>query len=291
MIKFPYVLLIIFILMFSACEEIIQIELDDGVTRLVVEGRIEKLKGSRNGYQRIILSTTDNYFSQVSPPSVNDAKVIVYDDFGNSYPFTESATQPGVYETDSLFAEVFRTYTLIIDYDGETYSGEVRMLSVPPIDSIYQEFQEDTRSFGNRGDDSPEGYIAMVDFTDPAGAQNYYQWEILLDGEFQIEADPANLFLRLQNDEFFDGQKVIGHQPDNTLFLDPGQAVVIRQIALSQLAYDYYSLLFSQSAERGVFDTPPATVRGNVQNITDPGHYPLGYFSAAEVAEAYLIIF
>jgi hypothetical protein len=33
----------------------------------------------------------------------------------------------------------------------------------------------------------------------------------------------------------------------------------------------------------GPFQSPPATVRGNIINTTDKANYPLGYFSLSEI--------
>ena len=276
--------------MFVSCEEIIDIDLDEGVTRLVVEGRVEKIQGRLSGSQVIKLSTTDDYFSQAHTPEVQGAVVVVSDDLNNTFQFMESATEPGSYTTDSLFAETDRTYTLTIEYDGDTYTAQETLLSVAAIDSIYQVYQEDYRPSVHGGNDLDEGYVPTIDYSDPAGIENYYQWEIYVDGEYRIEADPGNLFRLIQNDELYDGQQVIGHTPDGHLFLEPGQVVMIRQMSLSRVGYDFLSLFFSQSAERGMFDTPPATIRGNVINVTDSGHYPLGIFGASEVAEAEIVI-
>ncbi len=44
------------------------------------------------------------------------------------------------------------------------------------------------------------------------------------------------------------------------------------------------------SGGRGLFDTPPEPIRGNIENVTDPEHYALGYFGASEISEARLVI-
>ena len=70
-----YRLLVILISMaaFIGCQEIVDVELEEGPSRLVVEGRIEKYKD--NGYQVIKLSTTDDYFSNSDNPPATGAFV------------------------------------------------------------------------------------------------------------------------------------------------------------------------------------------------------------------------
>ena len=56
---------------------------------------------------------------------------------------------------------------------------------------------------------------------------------------------------------------------------------------ISERFYAFMFILLQQNPEDGggPFETQPATVRGNCQNITNPDNFPLGYFRASEVAE------
>ena len=78
------------------------------------------------------------------------------------------------------------------------------------------------------------------------------------------------------------------YQPNDEVAIVSGQSVEIRQIALSPDAYDYYVALFDQNAlgSGDPFSIPPANVRGNVRNLTNPDQHALGYFEAAEVSVA-----
>ncbi|UCE17487.1 MAG: DUF4249 family protein [Gemmatimonadota bacterium] len=88
------------VLLCLSCTDVIEINLDEGTVRLVVEGRIELIKESPSGYQRIRLTTTAPYFSNEPAPVAAGARVIVTVS-GRNYPFTESHTVPGLYETGS----------------------------------------------------------------------------------------------------------------------------------------------------------------------------------------------
>lgn len=67
---------------------------------------------------------------------------------------------------------------------------------------------------------------------------------------------------------------------------------MVRQIGFSEATFRHYFALFEQSAagHGSPFAVPPGSLRGNVANLTDPAHYPLGYFWAAEVAEARAVL-
>jgi hypothetical protein len=88
------------------CQEVIQVDLEEGKKRLVVEGRIEKIKGQNNGYQSITLSTTSDYFSNSQTPRVSGATVSVTDGSGNIFPFQESSSTKGLYETNDCLLKL-----------------------------------------------------------------------------------------------------------------------------------------------------------------------------------------
>ena len=105
----------------GACEKVVELDLPEGPKQLVVEARIERIKGTVSGSQRIRLTTTDAYFSDSAAPPATLATVSVTDDAGRTFIFTESGKDPGLYGTESLLAEVSHSYTLRIDYQGERY--------------------------------------------------------------------------------------------------------------------------------------------------------------------------
>ena len=75
------------------------------------------------------------------------------------------------------------------------------------------------------------------------------------------------------------------------MVIEVGNEVTIKQIGLSETAFDYYFLLFDQAGKTGqLIDTPPATIRGNIRNVTNPDNYPLGYFGASEISEMSILI-
>jgi len=264
----------------SGCERIVDIDLDEGPTRLVVEGRIERIKEAPSGNQRIRLTTTAAFFSNAPTPPATGALVSVSDDRGGVFPFAETA--PGIYTTADLVAEIGAAYTLTVDWDGDTYRASATALAVPPIDRLYFLFEEETVVT------EVEGYRATIDYVDPASRANFYLWEQIVDGRIELLPDPGNAFSLISEDEFYDGQAVIAYQPNDHVALDVGQLVEIRQVALSREAYDYYSALFEQNAlgSGDPFSIPPANVRGNVRNLTSPGRFAPGFFEAAEVSVA-----
>ncbi len=264
----------------AGCERVVDVDIPAPEPRLVVEGRIERIKEAPSGRQRIRLSTTAGFFDNRLPPPATGASVIVVDGSGLVFPFPE--VEPGLYEAENLFANVGETYTLILEYQGDTYEASALLHDVPPIDSLYFEFEEESLII------EEAGFRAAIDFVDPAGVENYYLWEQLVDGVNEIPPDPQNNLNLVSKDEFYDGRDVTGFQPSDEVAIQPGQHAEIRQIALSRLAYDYYYALFEQNAlgTGNPFSFPPANVRGNVTNLDRPYKYAFGLFEAAEVSVA-----
>ena len=86
-------LLVIFFGIFSSCEDVIDVELNEAPPRLVVEANLNLW---RNGNaSAIIRLTTTGPFFENGVPFVSDASVTVTDENGNLYPFLYS--QNGIY--------------------------------------------------------------------------------------------------------------------------------------------------------------------------------------------------
>jgi hypothetical protein len=274
-----YLIVIIGLITFisMSCQEVITIDLEEGPKRLVVEGRIERDKENPSGYQAIRLSTTADYFINDVMPPATGAEVIISDDQGDSYPLTESGSDKGLYETNNLFSEINREYTITIVYENETYQGKETMLPVAPIDSMYQRFREE-----NTFDEA--GIRISIDYSDPVEQTNYYYWEQYRNGTTLINPNPGTKFTLISNDELYNGQTIRGKIPNDALIYVAGDRAEIKQIALSEFAYRYYFAIFEQEGNRGGLNTPPAAIRGNIQNLTNPDRYPLGYFYASEIS-------
>jgi len=268
------------LLLTGACERVVGVTLDEGPKRLVVEARLERVKENINGRQRIRLTTTDAYFSGAIAPPARGAVVTVSDGSGTTVRFSESASEAGVYETNALTVQLGATYSLQIEFGGDRYIASETALSVAKIDSLYF-----TNGSGVVG--SAPGLRATIDVVDPRGIKNFYLWDQFVDGRRLVFADTSFPSRAAASDELLDGRRIRAYQPYEGVVVKSGQQVLVRQIALSESMYRYYLALSEQAGNDGSpFGVPAASVRGNVENITNPSRRPLGYFMAAEVAEA-----
>jgi hypothetical protein len=270
---------LLFLIGAAGCERTVSLNAPEGVKRLVVEARLERVQGAVTGAQRIRLSTTDAYFSRTAPPPARGAIVRVVDDSARVFPFTEVAADPGAYATTGLVVVPGRKYTLRITYAGDEYTSTETVLPAVPIDSLY--FTQRLSQVG-----PTTGLRATISVTDPPTVKNYYLWDQFIDGRRLLGDDSSSYSRLTTDDDFFDGGTVSDLQPFAGIALKSGQLVMIRQVSISQQAQQYYEALTSQALNDGSpFGVAPANLRGNVINTTRPTSPALGYFIAAGVSE------
>jgi hypothetical protein len=271
-------LLVVASVMLTACERVVDLDLPEGTRRLVVEGRLERVIGSVSPHQVIRLSTTSPYFADDVQPPASGASVRVTDESGHTVTFAEA--EPGQYVTDELTVVVGMRYTLHITWGGEDYQASEVAQGVAPILDLYFDPPKPGRFSGE------EGVRATIDLEDPAGVENYYLWDQFIDGVRVLGPDSTFRYRVVAYDDAFDGLAIRGFQPYEGIDIPPGAMVLMRQVGLSKDMYRYYFALSDQvSSDGSPFAVPPSSVRGNVANLSDALHYPLGYFHAAEVAE------
>ncbi|MEM6830455.1 MAG: DUF4249 domain-containing protein [Bacteroidota bacterium] len=277
-----YISTVIIALGLFSCDVETTVELGAPEQKLVVEGRIEYNEADPVLEQTITLSVLGDFFENATTPRATGAQVSVTDGDGNRFDFLE--TGEGVYQNTSLVGEIGQRYTLQIDWNGEQFEAIETLTAVAPIDSIYQVFEE-----GNVFED--EGIKIAIDFTDPSGTEDFYFWETYLENELQILPDPGNKNNLIGSDEFFDGNKIEGYFPNEEAVFAVGASVSVKQLGVSENAYNYYFTLYDQAGKIGaLIDTPPIPVRGNIRNLTNPDNFPLGYFYASQVDEkAYVV--
>ncbi len=254
-------LLVIFFGIFSSCEDVIDVELNDAPPRLVVEANLNRWQDG-NASSAVRLTTTAAFFDN-NVPFVTDAEITITDENGEVYPFTY--TQNGVYRAD-LTPRLNTEYTLRIIYQNETYTATETLYTVAQL-----EFVEQRDDGGFTGEDIE----LKAFFTDPPGQRNFYFFEGLSE-----RGDVLDVY----NDEFFDGNTIFGYYLVEDLA--PGDEVQFNIYGVSEAYYNFMFILLQQTSDQGggPFETQPATVRGNIVNETNPANFPLGYFRVSEVS-------
>lgn len=254
----------------SACEEVVDLDLPQGETRLVVEGRIT----DQPGVNEVKLSTTLPYFDSNADPAVSNATVLLSDDQGRLDTLKENPAGSGRYPIETP-GQIGYTYVIdILTPEGKRYRSEPeRLMAVAAIDSIYYRLDPATDP------DEEDEYDVLLNARETPGEPNFYRWRIAVNGVYRQK--PFDLFYA--NDDFLDGNDVIGFQVN----FDPvfaGDSIRVDQWSISEAYFDYLDLVWQQTAIiGGIFDPPPAPIKGNIYSPDDRTIPAYGFFNASAI--------
>ncbi|MBZ9787456.1 DUF4249 domain-containing protein [Psychroflexus sp. CAK57W] len=252
-----------FVSLFIACEDVVEVDLEEAQPRLVVDAILQWEKGTTGKNQTIKLSRTRGFFEE-EPRPVSGARVVVSNNSNVEFNFEEIS--PGEYVTSSFEPELNEFYSLRIELNGDVYSAEETLKPVVPIDLIEQIDQ---------GGFSGEDIELKAFYTDPEGEENYYLFKFF--APFLAFPD-----LSVFDDEFNDGNQIFGLFSEEDL--EPGMDVSIQLHGISKEYYNFLEILLAQAGSAGgPFETQPATVRGNIKNGKDADELIFGYFGLSEV--------
>lgn len=289
---FHYFLLgLLLIGLLSACEDVIDIDLDEGTPQLSVDAWLTDQVST----QVIKLRTTRAYFDNQAAPLVLGASVTVEDSEGNVFEFTDDDNNGDYTWTPSSPAEVLgvigRDYTLTVSYDGETYQATSTARRTPRIDSLVYEFREER--LGN-----PGGYYASIYARDLPGAGDCYWIRTFKNGEFINRPSDINL---AYDAGFSPGGNIDGlyfitpireginsfvDDGDNG-FLPPyevGDHIRVEIYSITEDAYFFFQEVRTQLTNGGLFAVPLTNVRTNIINQSpNATQKAVGYFGVSAV--------
>lgn len=236
----------VFLLAFSSCEKVIDVDLNDADQKVVIEGTI--LRGDT--VQRVRITKTQNFDESTPAPTVDNAIVTVTDNLGNTGTFVSVGN--GWYELTSYPGVEGRTYSLNAVVDGIAYSGSSTMPNFQPLDSLYVEFYP----FG------ADTLISLVPaHFDEAGISNFYQFHIYTNHQ-------KDKGIYIQDDQFTDGNLTV--QPLFVSELEIDDTVRVDLFCIDKPVYTYFNQLSVNSSNSATPANPVSNLSGGC----------LGYFSA-----------
>ena len=252
--KYIYSTLIATSLLFTSCEEVIDLNLDQHEQRVVIDAN---LFVGENDYNAIKLTYSSPFYSEdysfISTASVQ----ITNTSTNESYPFTY--TSNGNYVNANFNPETNATYELEIVVNGNTYKATSKVWEAPVIENI-----EQVNDAGFTGD----SYEIRFYYQDPGDSEDYYLAQTL---------DTEENDFSVSNDQFTNGNLI-----RDLYFADKeqqGETIVYGLAKIDKNYYNYLSKLFSNGASAGnPFATPTGTLKGNIINTTNENEFPLGYF-------------
>lgn len=260
-----YMFLLFIGLSFTGCEDVVNVDLDTAEPKLVIDAVIKWQKGTPGDVQKIKLSTTTNYYSNVIP-AVSGATVFITNSTASVFNFTETPNT-GEYICTNFVPVINETYTLTVISNGETYTATDTLLPTPTIDLVQQ---QTVPGFGG------EDQIQVKFFFQDNGAEdNFY----LVGVKNNTIVYPEYGAL---SDEFFQGNQMFGFYENENL--EAGNVLDLSVQGISERYYNYMGKLLNIAGSDGgnPFVAPPATLKGNIVNQTHPDKYPLGFFCLGE---------
>jgi hypothetical protein len=266
------ILPLLLLVQFISCTERIEIDLDEGTVRLVVEGSVTTDTMSH----RVILTRTTSYYFGKEAPVVSGAAVTIT---SGSKTVQLNEETPGVYVTDPYFFGVEgQTYTLGIRLASQVggyseYSATSVISKAVKLDSAELVFHPDW---------SGEGlWEVRCSFMDHR-TSDFYRFLVSRNGT--LLSDTLDKWF-VTDDRFFSGGYAAGttvyllDQGSDDERLEAGDEVMIE---LNSIGRDYAGFIQDAQAElmgsNPLFSGPPANVKGNISNGA------IGFFAAYTVS-------
>lgn len=265
-----YIIVLLISLFFTSCEDVIDVDLPTGETKLVIDASINWQLNTSGNQQTILLSTTTGYY-EPTVPKVSGAIVFVTNSDTNIvYDFTENPGT-GAYICTTFEPVLNANYELTVIYQGENFTATEKMTAVVPIDKVEQE----NDFFG--------GDIIKVNafFTDNGASDDFYMFKF----KPSYSAVPS---YRTSNDEFFQGNQFSTFYASDEL--KSGDTVAITIYGTSEQFSNYMRLLLDITGGGGPFSTAPAQVKGNITNKSNYNNRAYGFFRLSQIDEVHYII-
>lgn len=260
-------ILLLMILFLTACQDVVDIDLNTANPQFVIEGVVT----DQGGPYRISITKTVNFDDLSEYPAVSGAFVVISDGH-----VTDTLTEvaPGIYQTQALpQGQAGRSYQLTVQAEGRTFAATSTMPAAVPFDSLT--LDRGTLPFGGG-----ERILVVPNYNDPLGLGNNYrfvQWinGIRLSGIF-VSDDRNSDGIRVTRPLFAPGG-------DDDQEIKIGDTVMVEMLSIDRDTYKYFYAL-----DAGAGNGPNAGVPANPDN--NFGGACLGYFSAQTVQRRSLII-
>lgn len=242
--------LMIAMLFFTSCEELIEVDLNTADPRYVIEA--ELLNGIET--QKIRVTQTVPFDSNVPSKVIDHAEVQVWSSEGRVYNFYTIGQ--GYYQIDRLVPRSALEYRLSVRVDGEEFTATERMHDFVPVDSVG--IVEETIF-------NEINYSVLFKFNDPAEEENFYKYAV------SVNEQPFR-FLQVQSDKYNNGLYVTHQLMDYAKPFELGDTIVIRRQNISKPVFKYWNEI--QMMNPG--SAAPSNPTSNISNGA------LGYFSISQ---------
>lgn len=257
------IFLLVLLSLFTACEEVIEVELDDADPQIVIEGNVSD--NVENNLVSITLSS--DFYEPSEYEKISGADIIVTEVGAESFVFSEIS--PGEYSNENLIATEGSEYSIEVNYNDIAYSAKSSLRKQLLIDSL-----KITEESGRFSDDVI--YQIHLYFQDNPGYEDYARIKVYVNGE---ERGGITTY----DDRLSDGNSIVFNrfqveQENDEDKLVPGDLITVELLTIEEATYEYFNTLsnvLASSSEGGMMSgSSPANPTTNWNNDA------LGYFSA-----------
>ncbi len=276
-LKLFFVLLMV--ISFTSCEDVIQVKLDEGEPIVTIDAFINDMQLQ----QKVRLTYTDGYFSQKPNDPIIGATVLVKDlTTGIDYAFTDNNNGDYVWIPTDTF-RVGHNYELTVTHQGNVYKSISRMNRTTRVDSIISEFKEG----GGIAETEPGYDMAFLGFDIPGDTVDYYWIKSYRNGVFFNKGGDINICADAAFGAGADGFPFItpiaqGITPFGERFKEFDVCrVEIHSINLE--TYNFLTQVQTQTTNSGLFATSPENVKTNIINTTSDKTKVVGWFCMSAV--------
>ena len=262
-----FVLALLMLLVFSGCQKVINVDLNEAAPHIVIEGLINDQRGPYT----VTISKSGSYFNQPVLQMVSGAQVIITDSFGTLDSLKEIS--PGVYLTSKTRGISGRTYSLKVVSENQEYDGSSTIQSHVDIDSLMLVKSTSQRLDLGGNDRNPNHIEIHCFFKDPV-EKNFYRLKVFKNDSINTQS------YRLYDDQYTNGEE----SELRVAFATVGDTFRIELLSLDQSTYEYYRTLSDLLFTNPIFGSTPANPNNNINNGA------LGYFGACAVSTRTIII-
>lgn len=232
-------------ILMSACQEVVDLPLNNKAGKLVIEGNIS----DSGDPAAVFISKTTDYKDTLFFDGVENAVVVIEHDGISD---TLSPFLKGVYTKSGLGAISGKTYKLSVWVEGNLYTSQSTAGLNVALDTAYTSLSPSGRN-----------QVTIAEFRDPGGVINFYKGDVILNGFRVVTFD-------VTSDRLTDGKKK-ALRFISALKFNSGDIVKVSMNSIDEGAYNYFSSLQNNTGAQSAAPANP------VSNISGDA---LGYFSA-----------
>ncbi len=278
-VKFIFTLLIIIV--FTSCEDVIQVKLDEGTPIITIDAFLNDLRST----QKVRLTYTDSYFSQKPNQAITGAIVTLRDiTSGVDYSFTDANDGDYLFNLSSTdtIAKIGHLYQLTVMHQGNTFTATSLMKRTARIDSIVSKIEK-PGAFGGQ-----DGYrCAFIGFDIPGDTTDYYWIKSYKNGILFNKGSNINICVDAAYGAGADGFPFIPPIAESiTPFGEIFNKYDVCRVEIHSISLETYNFLTQiqkQTTNSGLFATSPENIKTNIRNTSGNNVKVVGWFCMSAV--------